>query len=69
MKNVIKKCRCNREYTANTWKWLPLVGTQITDEQDGPYTCVYSTEMRNCLCGSTIAVETVVIAPVAVSGE
>lgn len=42
-----KRCGCGRSYTAHEWRLLQFVGTMIDD--------VESCELRNCACGSTIA--------------
>lgn len=43
-----KRCGCGREHDAAAWRALPFVGVQ--DDVD----CRF--ELRNCVCGSTIAV-------------
>ncbi len=43
---IIKTCGCGRAFTAAAWARLPYVGIMAG--------CL---EMRNCLCGSTIAVK------------
>ena len=45
---LVKRCDCDREYDARSWSDLPLVGYQ----DDG----VEHLELRNCSCGSTLAV-------------
>lgn len=45
---VVKTCGCGRCYTATGWRNLRLVGEQ----DDG----VDRIEIRQCTCGSTIAV-------------
>ena len=47
----VKVCACGAGYTAAEWERLPLVG-HLAEEDGGPMT------MRNCPCGSTLAVET-----------
>jgi hypothetical protein len=42
---VLKTCGCGQSYTAVTWKLLKLLGR------------VEGLELRNCGCGSTLAVE------------
>jgi hypothetical protein len=42
---------CASEYDTAQWLMLPLVGTQHGDEQ------LPSLELRNCKCGSTLAVQ------------
>jgi hypothetical protein len=42
----VKACRCGREYTADGWRALRLVGRQhLGGDAYG--------ELRNCACGST----------------
>lgn len=48
-----KRCACGRAFTRADWEQLEFVGVQETDDEDAHY----RTEMRNCPCGSTIAVE------------
>lgn len=48
-----KTCGCGREYTAAGWQALPIKGYLLTEDDEGQY----ELEMRNCPCGSTIAVE------------
>lgn len=45
-----KTCACGRTYTAAEWAELRLVGVQVV-----PDWC--SLELRDCECGSTLAVE------------
>lgn len=49
MSTVVKACGCGRTYTAEEWAALELVGIMADD--------VETIELRNCPCGSTIAVE------------
>jgi hypothetical protein len=42
---VLKTCGCGRVFTAESWKLLKLLGK------------VEGLELRNCSCGSTLAVE------------
>jgi hypothetical protein len=52
---VIKTCGCGRSYGRKSWRALPFVGRQHTPKDDyGPAETI---EMRNCPCGSTLAVE------------
>lgn len=44
----MKTCSCGKHYTLTTWKKLEYVGEQGK--------LPYELEMRNCTCGSTIAV-------------
>jgi hypothetical protein len=46
--SAFKVCGCGRPYTRAGWDRLPFVGVQ----DDG----VERIELRNCVCGSTIAV-------------
>jgi len=45
----IKECACGRVFTADEWGLLEYVGEIVDD--------VESLELRNCICGSTLAVE------------
>ncbi len=47
-REVIKTCGCGRMHTRAAWRALPFKGTQC-DEVD-------HLELRDCPCGSTIAV-------------
>lgn len=47
---VIKVCACRSDFTVAEWQRLPHVGEQ----DDGAGGII---ELRNCPCGSTIAVE------------
>ncbi len=42
-----KQCGCGCSYTEHEWALLKFVGTMVDD--------VESCELRNCACGSTIA--------------
>jgi len=46
---MTKTCSCGKRYSSGTWKLLPYVGVH----DDG----VERLELRNCVCGSTIAIE------------
>ena len=46
-----KRCACGNQYTMAQWNMLRLVGHQDYDE-DGDN----KLELRDCTCGSTIAV-------------
>ncbi len=52
---VIKVCgSCDQHYTRATWGKLALCGDMPTfDDNDRPITL----ELRNCACGSTLAIE------------
>jgi len=45
---TIKRCSCGACYTEQQWESLPIVGDQGDDVED--------IELRNCTCGSTIAI-------------
>lgn len=45
----MKRCACGRVHDPAAWAALPLVGIQDPEEPD-------AIELRNCPCGSTIAV-------------
>jgi hypothetical protein len=46
----MKQCGCGATYSAEAWLGLPLVG--FMGEGDGPW----RVELRNCACGTTLAV-------------
>lgn len=49
-----KRCPCcGREHSREDFAALPLVGEQRSEDDEARYL----TTMRNCACGSTIAVE------------
>lgn len=51
MSELSKRCGCcGREYTRVTWDLLPLVGIQVVPGW-------MDLELRNCACGSTLALE------------
>jgi hypothetical protein len=45
---LVKRCGCGLEYDARSWSDLPLAGYQTDD--------IENLELRNCPCGSTLAV-------------
>jgi len=47
----VKECRCGRRYLSWSWAELPLVG-YLPNGQDAAGEVL---ELRNCACGSTIA--------------
>lgn len=49
MTYIIARCACGREYPQKLWRQLQRRGTQ-----HGPPPCL---ELRDCVCGSTIAAE------------
>jgi len=50
----IKVCPCCvRAFTAADWARLPLLGDMLSEDETG----TYRLELRNCSCGSTLAVE------------
>lgn len=49
----IKHCACGRNYTLREWLALPFVGTFDVDCE--------TYELRNCICRSTISIETPVV--------
>jgi hypothetical protein len=50
----MKTCTCCKTtFTVAGWRDLPLVGVQVTKDEQG----TYRLEMRNCPCGSTLAIE------------
>jgi len=52
-----KHCGCGRTHTPSVWPTLEYVGVQpgFPEDEDGP--AIPDCEMRNCPCGSTLAVE------------
>jgi len=46
---IVKRCACGRTFTDHEWSLLQFLGTMVDE--------VESIELRNCPCGSTIAVE------------
>lgn len=48
---IVKTCACGRTYTRAEWNKLRLVGEQVDD--------VERAELRDCVCGSTIALGSV----------
>lgn len=49
-----KPCGCGKSYNAATWAALKFVGWYETENDDG---LAYFLELRNCSCGSTLAVD------------
>lgn len=45
---IVKTCRCGKRYTAAEWEKLHYVGVMGDD--------VERIELRDCTCGSTVAV-------------
>lgn len=55
MNQAAKKCGCGLSYSRETWTRLALVGTQyVPADAFGPAEAI---ELRNCACGSTLAIE------------
>jgi hypothetical protein len=53
--NFPKRCGCGRVYTSRTWAKLPYVGViDVPEDATGPHLI---TELRNCPCKSTIAID------------
>ncbi len=53
-----KRCSCGRTFTRQEWEGLPLLGLQPPGESpQGQGHLWYGQELRNCPCGSTLAVE------------
>lgn len=52
---IAKTCGCGRSFTTQEWLALPLRGRQLLvgDEEHAEETF----EFRNCVCGSTLAIE------------
>ena len=49
---VLKKCQCGMGYNLAAFRTLPLCGVQTFDDGQEPS----KLELRDCACGSTIAV-------------
>jgi transcription elongation factor Elf1 len=49
--HTIKACRCGLTFTAEMWAALPRVDRWYVGVRD------YGLDMRNCTCGSTIAIQ------------
>lgn len=54
MTPAYKRCSCGVVYTAAGFAALPFVGNMLSEDETG----AYCAQLRNCPCGSTIAVET-----------
>jgi hypothetical protein len=52
-----KDCGCGRTFDEATWAELPVVGTMDGFPAEGDEPAIPPIELRNCPCGSTIAVE------------
>jgi hypothetical protein len=48
MAEIVKRCACGQEYSAEEWRDLPLVGTM--DDGEGGLL-----ELKNCACKSTMS--------------
>ena len=57
MNTAIIRCGCGRPYSRAAWSALEYVGAQEAPEGPGGEPA-FRCEMRHCLCGSTISVET-----------
>jgi len=49
---LVKVCGCGRTFSAHEWSLLHCLGSMVDEEG--------TIELRNCPCGSTIAVEIVI---------
>lgn len=49
--SMIKQCGCGRSFTEETWRALDYCGRMDLGEEDEP-----ALELRNCPCGSTLAI-------------
>ncbi|MDE3097486.1 MAG: hypothetical protein KGK07_15985 [Chloroflexota bacterium] len=54
---AFKRCECGRTFTRAEWRQLPLTGTMKDDAIYDGHPERTLIELRNCPCGSTIAVE------------
>lgn len=53
--SIVKQCGCGRTFTREGWDRLEFVGRQhVPEDEFGPE---ISIELRNCPCGSTIAID------------
>lgn len=50
-------CGCGRAYDAEQWKALRLAGHAPQYNEDGTEHATLRLELRNCVCGSTRAIE------------
>lgn len=50
---VWKRCKCGRSYSKSEWANLHYVGPIVSETEK----MVFTLEMRNCLCGSSITIE------------
>lgn len=46
---IVRSCGCGLSFTVEEWVLLPLIG-EMGDE-------IETVELRNCHCGSTLAIE------------
>jgi hypothetical protein len=51
--SIIKECSCGRSYLSGSWRALRLIG-YIDNGRDAAGEVL---ELRNCTCGSTIALD------------
>lgn len=54
---LVKTCRCGKSYDAHAWRALTYVGVQPGGPADEHGPAYPDVELRNCSCGSTLAVE------------
>jgi hypothetical protein len=53
----VKRCACcERLHTAADWAALAFIGDVLSEDESGRY-CL---ELRNCQCGSTLGIESLV---------
>ena len=57
MSKVVKVCACGREHTESQWPKLESVGTMDGYPADGDEPAIPPIELKNCPCGSTLALE------------
>ncbi len=56
---IVKVCGCGKRYTRAQWLKLKYVGVmKTTDHEPGHAPRYYETELRDCPCKSTLAIET-----------
>ena len=54
---IIKHCACGRVLDEAAWRELRLVGGMDPEDDERPE---YILELRNCICGTTLAIERLV---------
>ena len=58
LSNAVAECSCGKSYTQEQWDELKVLGPMDVPAGDNPMLePAYGLELRNCICGSTLAVE------------